>query len=37
MSLDEFNPILAIDLLAISSKLIVKKKNYDALKKIQDS
>ncbi len=32
MSLDEFNPILKIDLLAISSKLTVKKKNYDASK-----
>jgi len=32
MSLDEFNPIPKIDLLAISSKLIVKKKNYDASK-----
>jgi len=37
MSLDEFNPILEINIPAISSKLIVKKKNYDASKKIQDS
>ncbi len=30
MSLDELNPIPKLDLPTISSKLIVKKKNYDA-------